>query len=68
MWTFSGTHQGDFMGVAPTHKKVSVDGITVHHITEGKIMDSDVIWDTWGMMQQLGVVSPLGRPHSAAAR
>jgi predicted ester cyclase len=56
------------MGVAPTHKKVSVDGITVHHITEGKIMDSDVIWDTWGMMQQLGVVSPLGRPHSAAAR
>ena len=68
VWTFSGTHQGEYMGVAPTHKKVSVGGITIHHISNGKIMDSDVIWDTWGMMQQLGVVSPLGRPHSAAAR
>lgn len=67
-WTFSGTHQGEFMGVAPTHKKVSVGGITIHHIAHGKIMDSDVIWDTWGMMQQLGVVSPLGRSHSAVAR
>ena len=68
IWAFSGTHQGEFMGVAPTQKKVSADGITVHHISNGKIMDSEVLWDTWGVMQQLGVVAPLGRPHGAAAR
>lgn len=68
LWTFTGTHKGEYRGIAPTNKKVSVDGITVHHVTDGKIMDSYANWDTWGMMQQLGVVSALGKPQNAAAR
>src|ERR1700739_2916693 len=39
-WTISGTHRGDYMGIPATNKKVSVDGITIHHIADGKIMDS----------------------------
>jgi steroid delta-isomerase-like uncharacterized protein len=56
-WTFSGTHKGDFMGVPPTNKKVSVDGITIHVLAKGIIMDSYVSFDMWGMMQQLGVIT-----------
>jgi steroid delta-isomerase-like uncharacterized protein len=67
-WTFSGTHKGEFMGVPATNKKVSVDGITIHIIAKGIIMDSYVSLDMWGMMQQLGVVSALGGPKNAAAR
>jgi steroid delta-isomerase-like uncharacterized protein len=67
-WTISGTHQGEFMGVPATNKKVSVDGITIIHIVDAKIMDSYVSWDAWGMMQQLGVVPALGEPRGAAAR
>ena len=66
-WTISGTHKGDFMGVPATNKKVSVDGITINHIVDAKIMDSYVSWDAWGMMQQLGAVPALGEPKGAAA-
>ena len=67
-WTMSGTHKGDFMGIPATNKKVSVDGITIHHITNGKIMDSYSNWDALGMMQQLGVVPPLGQLKTVTAR
>jgi len=68
MWTFTGTHKGEYRGIAATNKEVSVDGITVHNFAGGKIMDSYAIWDTWGMMQQLGVAPALGRLHGASAR
>ena len=66
-WSISGTHKGNFMGVPPTNKKVSVYGITIHHIANGKIMDSFSNWDVLGMMQQLGVVSVPGHPKSVSA-
>jgi len=66
-WTISGTHKGEFMGVPPTNKKVSVDGITIHHFVNAKIMDSYASWDAWGMMQQLGVVPALGESKASAA-
>ena len=67
-WTMSGIHKGDYMGVPATNKKVSVDGITIHHIANGKIMDSYSNWDALGMMQQLGAVPALGGSKASAAR
>jgi steroid delta-isomerase-like uncharacterized protein len=67
-WTLSGTHRGEYLGVPATNKKVSVDGITIHHIANGKIMDSYSNWDALGMMQQLGVIPPLGQAKSLTAR
>jgi predicted ester cyclase len=55
------------MGVPATSRKVCIDGVTIHQISNGKIMDSQVSWDVWGMMQQLGVVSGLGQPQKASA-
>jgi steroid delta-isomerase-like uncharacterized protein len=66
-WTMSGTHKGDYMGVPATNKKVSVDGMTIHHIANGKIMDSYSNWDALGMLQQLGVVPAPGEPKGATA-
>jgi steroid delta-isomerase-like uncharacterized protein len=54
-WTISGTHKREFRGIPPTNKKISIEGITINHITNGKIMDSYVSLDYLGMMQQLGV-------------
>jgi steroid delta-isomerase-like uncharacterized protein len=68
LWSFTGTHKGEFMGVPATNKEVSTEGITIHEIGNGKIMDSYVNWDTWGLMQQLGVVPAPGKPQSASAR
>jgi len=66
-WTVAGTHRGEFMGVPATNKKVSVDGMTIHHITNGKIMDSYSNWDALGMMQQLGAVPAFGQAKSLTA-
>ena len=67
-WTISGTHKREFRGIPGTNKKISVEGVTIHHIANGKIMDSYVNLDYLGMMQQLGVAPALGQPKSAAAR
>ena len=68
LWNISGTHKGEFRGVAPTGRKVSVDGITISQLAEGKIMDSYVSLDLWSMMQQLGAIPAMVNPQKASAR
>jgi len=67
-WTISGTHKGEFMGVAPTGKKVSVDGVTINHLGNGKIMDSYVNWDALGLLRQIGATIDTSPMKSASAR
>jgi steroid delta-isomerase-like uncharacterized protein len=58
--TARGTHLGEFRGIPPTGKQVTVAGITIDRIAGGKLIESWVSWDFLGMLQQLGVVSKLG--------
>ena len=60
-WTGSGTHRGDLLGIAPTGKQVSIPGVWIHRIENGRIAESWNVWDTLGMLQQLGVVAELGQ-------
>jgi steroid delta-isomerase-like uncharacterized protein len=55
-WIGRGTHQGELMGVAPTGNQVRVAGMTISRIEEGKIVEEWEIYDTLGMMQQLGAI------------
>jgi predicted ester cyclase len=55
------------MGVPATNKRVSVDGMTIHHIASGKIMDSYSNWDALGMMEQLGAIPAIGKSKSLTA-
>jgi steroid delta-isomerase-like uncharacterized protein len=66
-WTISGTHKGEFRGISPTGKKVSIEGMTINHIADGKIMDSYVSGDYLGLMQQLGIAPAFGPPKGASA-
>jgi len=68
LWNISGTHKGEFRGIPPTGKKISVDGITISQLADGKIMDSYVSLDLWSMMQQLGAITTVGQPQKASAR
>src|SRR5713101_5168174 len=67
-WNVSGTHKGDLKGIAPTNKKMSVEGITISRHANGKILESRVSWDALGMMQQLGVVPALGQAKGVGGR
>jgi len=66
-WVISGTHKREFRGLPATNKKISVEGITINHIANGKIMDSYVSIDYLGMMQQLGAAPAFGQPKRLAA-
>lgn len=47
------THQGDFQGIAPTGRKVTIGQIGIYRVVDGKIAE---IWeeaDVMGLMQQL---------------
>jgi steroid delta-isomerase-like uncharacterized protein len=55
-WTARGTHQGDLMGIPPTGKQVTVQGIDINRFAGGKMVAHWGEFDQMGMMQQLGVV------------
>jgi steroid delta-isomerase-like uncharacterized protein len=56
VWVMSGTHRGEFYGAPATNKKVSVEGITIHQVENGKLLDSYASWDRLGTMQQMGAL------------
>jgi steroid delta-isomerase-like uncharacterized protein len=55
-WTGQGTHQGELMSIAPTGYQVTITGITIHRIEEGKIVEEWENFDALGMMQQIGAI------------
>ena len=53
---FEGTHDGDFMGVPATGRKVNVQYMDMWRLQAGKAVENWVRIDTLGLMQQLGAV------------
>ena len=60
--TWHGTHKGTFMGVAPTGKSVTVSGLDMLRIVNGKVVEHWGYEDDMGLMQQLGAMPPPGSP------
>lgn len=58
--TWHGTHQGDFYGIAPTNRQVSVTSIGIDRVVNGKIVEGWGEVDMLGMYQQLGVIAAPG--------
>jgi ketosteroid isomerase-like protein len=54
--TFTGTHRGDFRGIAPTGRPVRFDAIRIYRIVQGKIAETWASQDALGLLQQLGAV------------
>ena len=59
-WTFHGTQTGEFLGIPATGKKVLIYAATIYRLSGGKIVECWWNYDTMGMMQQLGVIPPMG--------
>lgn len=54
--SFTGTHQGEFQGIPPTGKQITVDLQGFFRIADDKIAEAWVIRDDLGTMQQLGAI------------
>ncbi len=51
-----GTHRGEFRGIAPTGRRVTVAAINIARLDGGKIVESWGNSDALGMMRQLGAI------------
>ena len=51
-----GTHEGDFMGIPATGKKIDFDSLNVATMRDGRGLHHKVVMDTLRVMVQLGVV------------
>ncbi len=60
-WTTHVTHQGEFLGVPPTGQHVTCTGMSMYRIANGTIAEVWANADTLGVLQQLGVIAPLGQ-------
>lgn len=58
------THTGEFMGVAGSHKQISVVEMGIIRIANGKIAEMWGLLDTMGLMQQIGAMPSSGQPRS----
>jgi steroid delta-isomerase-like uncharacterized protein len=62
--TWSGTQQGEFLGVPPTGKSVSFGVIDIVRFAGGKAVEHWGVMDAMGMMQQLGAIPTPGQGGS----
>ncbi|XGV97074.1 MAG: ester cyclase [Leptolyngbya sp. BL-A-14] len=53
-YTITGTHQGDFLGVPATGRKISARGMQIARFENGQMVER------WGSSDQLGILQQLG--------
>ncbi len=59
--TWSGTHQGDLLGIPATGRAVTVAVIEMARLANGQMVEHWSSWDQLGMLQQLGVIPAPGQ-------
>jgi steroid delta-isomerase-like uncharacterized protein len=55
-WIATGNHQGTFLKIPATGKPVSIHGMSITRIKDGKITEGKLIWDLAGVLRQLGLL------------
>lgn len=66
-WTARGTHLGPFLGLPPTGRSIVMAEIGIMRIADGRIAEVWHIADELSLLQQLGLMPPLGSPFEPAA-
>ena len=53
-YTLTGTHQGDFNGIAATNKPIKIRGMQISKFVDGKMTER------WGSSDELGILKQIG--------
>jgi predicted ester cyclase len=61
----TGTHTGNYRGLAPTGKKIVVVAVPTYRVVDGKIVEGWSVWDALDMFKVLGVVEYKGFPDDS---
>ncbi|MDX1687755.1 MAG: ester cyclase [Candidatus Promineifilaceae bacterium] len=59
-WVVRATHQGEFQGIPATGKQVTITGISIYRVVDGKLVEGWTNADMLGLLQQLGAVPAAG--------
>ena len=65
-WTLHATHTGPFAGLPPTQKKITVRGISLYRLRDGKITETRNLADLFALFTQLGTIEQ--KQKAAASR
>lgn len=63
----TGTHRGEYRGLAPTGSKVSYTVAAIWRIADGKIAEGWIVYDQMEFLKQLGVIEYKGFPDKDAS-
>lgn len=55
-WTHRGTHSADFLGVPATGKEIRGAAVSIYRMSDGKIAEVRVLWNSAEVWQQLGLI------------
>ncbi len=54
--TYTATHTGEYLGLAPTGKKVTLTAVAIYRIANEKIVEGRFVTDQLDFLKQLGVI------------
>jgi len=54
--TYAGTHTGEYLGFAPTGKKISYKSVTIKRIVSSRIVEGWTVNDMFDFLKQLSVI------------
>jgi steroid delta-isomerase-like uncharacterized protein len=52
-WVAEGTHDGEFLGIQPTGRRINLSGMTISRWHEGTIAEAWYAYDLWGLIHSL---------------
>jgi steroid delta-isomerase-like uncharacterized protein len=55
-WSCTGTHEGEFMGIPPTHRQIEIHGMDISRLEDGRLVEHWTQVDMMSMLQQLGAL------------
>ena len=67
-WTMRGTHRGEYLGVPATGRVITINGMSMVRMRDGRFLTDEFSYDAAGVMRQFGLLPSLARSQSPAAR
>ena len=56
-WEATGTHHGEYAGITPTGKSMTISGISIFTCRDGKIVEQIIEYDFVGLLRQMGATT-----------
>ena len=66
-WIFHATQSGDLTGLPPTGKRITMSGLELFRLSDGKIVECWLGYDNLSLMQQLGVIPTVEQAQQVGA-